>query len=151
MLADAFQWVAPPERRRQPGLAAPLFRIFPQIAQTAAWAAAAFCWAFFCQRGKRCLFFFWSFIGFVEIVCGGAGAGSTPAMDAILPAAAPIAFAVVVKILSSVAGSVAFLRSLRSLGFCWSAIIPSQSDQHACGHLPRPFFQPIYYKITATT
>ena len=49
-------------------------------------------------------------------------------MDAILPAAVPIALAVVVKALSAVAGSVTFLRSLRSLGFCSSAIIPSQPD-----------------------
>src|ERR1035438_5303246 len=101
-----------------------------RVPQSTTWAAAAFCWAFFSQRGKRCLCFFWSFGGFVEIVCGGAGAGSViPASDASLPAAVPIAFAVVVKTLSSVAGPVTFLRSLRSLGslgFCSSAIIPSQ-------------------------
>ena len=91
--------------------------------QTLLWLAATFWWAFFCRRGKRDLSFFCSFGIFVDFVCGGVGAGSaTPASDAILPAAAPMIFAAVAKVLSLASGSTGFLRSL---GFFSSAMISS--------------------------
>jgi hypothetical protein len=64
---------------------------------TAAYFAAAFFCAFFTRRGTRALFFGASFgiFGFGGVF------GFTPAMEAILPAADPIAFAVLTNALSS--------------------------------------------------
>lgn len=82
--------------------------------------AAAFCWAFFCRRGNRDLFFFWSFGTFCDFVCGFGGAGSAAAATgAFLPAG----FALAAESAPLVSASIGFLRSL---GFCSSAMIPSK-------------------------
>jgi hypothetical protein len=60
-----------------------------------------FCRAFFCRRGRRLAFFLGSLPTFVDLAAGCASGGA-PASEAILPAAEPMAFAALTRMLSSV-------------------------------------------------